>query len=52
MPSTISGLNAEQQNMIMEVFHKTAKHKVPAVAEYIKEQLEGDGKFLVFAHHM
>ena len=42
----------ERHNFILEWYGETAKAKVRAVKNYIKELLSGgDQKFLVFAHH-
>ena len=30
---------------------ETGRAKIPAVCDYIRELLEGEYKFLVFAHH-
>jgi hypothetical protein len=52
----MTGLQQEQRNMIMQLWHTTAKHKIKAVGAYITDLLESiwdsnGTKFLVFAHH-
>ena len=37
--------------MLLEWFHLTCEAKVNAVTDYVKDLLESDKKFLVFAHH-
>ena len=37
--------------LLLEWFHLTCDAKVKAVCEYIKDLLESDRKFLLFAHH-
>lgn len=36
---------------LLQFFAQTASAKLKAVSDYVKEMLEGDHKFLVFAHH-
>lgn len=36
---------------IMEMYRRTAELKSKAVSEYVEMLLDGDQKFLVFAHH-
>ncbi|XP_071549653.1 SWI/SNF-related matrix-associated actin-dependent regulator of chromatin subfamily A-like protein 1 [Panulirus ornatus] len=42
---------AEKHGALIQFFAETACAKLKAVSEYIKELLESDKKFLVFAHH-
>ena len=37
--------------MLLEYFHETATAKIPAVKQYMMDQLEAGHKFLLFAHH-
>ncbi|XP_042207118.1 SWI/SNF-related matrix-associated actin-dependent regulator of chromatin subfamily A-like protein 1 [Homarus americanus] len=46
---SINGL--EKQGALFAFFNETAQAKLKAVSVYIKELLESDKKFLVFAHH-
>ncbi|KAJ8024541.1 SWI/SNF-related matrix-associated actin-dependent regulator of chromatin subfamily A-like protein 1 [Holothuria leucospilota] len=39
------------REMILEYYAETARMKMPAVRTYVEDLLEGDKKFLVFAHH-
>ena len=42
---------SKEHAMLLEWFHLTSDAKVNAVCEYIKDLLESDKKFLLFAHH-
>ena len=42
---------SKEHAMLLEWFHLTSAAKINAVAEYVKDLLEGDRKFLLFAHH-
>ncbi|OQR72980.1 SWI/SNF A protein [Tropilaelaps mercedesae] len=42
----------ERRGILLQYFAKSAELKMEAVCKYIEEMLEGDCKFLVFAHHM
>ena len=42
---------SEKRGILLQWFHSTASAKQKAVQEYIKDLLEGDKKFIVFAHH-
>lgn len=48
-------MEQEQHNIIMNLYHETAKIKADAVAQYVAEMVEDmsdeDDKFLVFAYH-
>ncbi|PIK44326.1 putative regulator of chromatin subfamily A-like protein 1-like [Apostichopus japonicus] len=39
------------RNMILAYYAETARLKIPAVRAYVEDLLEGDKKFLIFAHH-
>ena len=41
----------QRRGVLLEWFNATGSAKVKAVLEYIKYLLEGDKKFLCFAHH-
>lgn len=41
----------ERRGVLLEWFNSTSKAKLKAVAEYVKDLLEGDRKFICFAHH-
>ncbi|XP_068223062.1 SWI/SNF-related matrix-associated actin-dependent regulator of chromatin subfamily A-like protein 1 [Palaemon carinicauda] len=41
----------EKHGALLEFFSQSAFAKLKAVSEYIKELLEGESKFIVFAHH-
>ena len=41
----------KEHAMLLEWFHLTCDAKVKAVCEYVKDLLESDRKFLLFAHH-
>merc|ERR1719412_746323 len=41
----------KEHAMLLEWFHLTCDAKVRAVCEYVKDLLESDRKFLLFAHH-
>jgi SWI/SNF-related matrix-associated actin-dependent regulator 1 of chromatin subfamily A len=47
----VVNVGAEQRSVVMEVYKKTADIKVKCVQDYIDTLLDGDQKFLVFAHH-
>ena len=40
-----------KQRLVMELYRDTGAAKLPLVTAYIKDLLESDVKFLVFAHH-
>ena len=42
---------SKEHAMLLEWFHLTSDAKVNAVCEYVKDLLESDKKFLLFAHH-
>ena len=42
---------SKEHAMLLEWFHLTCDAKVNAVCEYVKDLLESDRKFLLFAHH-
>ena len=42
---------SKEHAMLLEWFHLTSDAKVNAVIEYVKDLLEGERKFLLFAHH-
>ncbi|GAX73093.1 hypothetical protein CEUSTIGMA_g546.t1 [Chlamydomonas eustigma] len=47
-----SGFDTEQLTLLNKLYIDTARVKVPAVQEYVKDLLEVEGfKFLIFAHH-
>lgn len=46
---TLNG--AERHGALLQFFIETAQAKLKAVSDYVKELLESDKKFLVFAHH-
>ncbi|KAK3588463.1 hypothetical protein CHS0354_004677 [Potamilus streckersoni] len=41
----------EQRGALLSYFHETSKAKLSAVRDYVLDLLEGEKKFLVFAHH-
>lgn len=41
----------EKHGALLEFFSQSAIAKLKAVSEYVKELLEGESKFIVFAHH-
>ena len=41
----------EKHGMLLEFFRETAQIKQNAVKSYVLDLVEGDHKFLVFAHH-
>ncbi|TRY72759.1 hypothetical protein TCAL_00987 [Tigriopus californicus] len=41
----------ERRGVLLEWFNSTAKAKLKAVSEYVKDLLESDRKFICFAHH-
>lgn len=43
--------SAERRGLLLEWFNMTGQYKVKGVLEYLKDLLEGDKKFLCFAHH-
>ena len=43
--------NMERRGALLEWFHLTGPAKVGAVKDYLKDLLEGDKKFICFAHH-
>ncbi|KAH3761372.1 chromatin remodeling factor18 [Pelomyxa schiedti] len=47
----LASLNSQKRAMMTDIYQETARAKLPAVKQYIKEMLEGDYKFLLFAHH-
>lgn len=56
MPSadqTVSPLALPQEAMqlLNSLYTQTAKLKIDAVAQYVDDLLEGDSKFIIFAHH-
>lgn len=42
---------SERRGILLEWFHSTANAKSAAVQDYIKDLVEGERKFLCFAHH-
>lgn len=43
--------SAEKRGVLLSYFRETGVHKVKAVCKYIEDLVEGDQKFLCFAHH-
>lgn len=41
----------EKRGALLEYFHETGEVKLKAVAQYVLDLLEGDKKFVCFAHH-
>lgn len=41
----------EQRGALLEFFHQSGKAKMAAVKSYVADMLEGDRKFIIFAHH-
>lgn len=41
----------EKRGVLLAYFHETGIHKTKAVCKYIEDLVEGDQKFLCFAHH-
>lgn len=52
MGHKIQSLSRVESGDCLQMFAKTAEMKANAVREYLREVLESDKKFLVFAHHM
>lgn len=53
-PSSCPGMEQAQRNMVMMLWHETAKIKGKAVTDYVTDLLFNSGpddKFLVFAYH-
>ncbi|XP_022671506.1 SWI/SNF-related matrix-associated actin-dependent regulator of chromatin subfamily A-like protein 1 isoform X2 [Varroa jacobsoni] len=51
MVNNIGLSTAERRGVLIQYFAKSAELKMSAVCKYVEEMLEGDCKFLVFAHH-
>ena len=48
---TKKNASADVISIISDLFQSSGTSKIPAVLEYVKEQLDGNRKFLVFAYH-
>lgn len=47
----LGGGKMEENNVIMEMYRRTAELKAKAVQEYVEMLLDAGQKFLIFAHH-
>ena len=43
--------SSERRSVLLEWFNMTGRAKTKAVLDYVKDLLEGDKKFICFAHH-